>query len=119
MKTLEVIQEVRKKLNDYDRIECPLAVETLLESIRDTLDDREVSGEYNISDLIQELKDANGDTVEKGVFTDSEIILAEILDQLAVVFPVKDKIRIGRHFGEAGYRFKEKRILPITAITDA
>lgn len=82
MKTLEVIQEVRKKLNDYDRIECPLAVETLLESIRDTLDDREVSGEYNISDLIQELKDANGDTVEKGAFTDSEIILAEILDQL-------------------------------------
>lgn len=46
------------------------------------------------------------------------IPLTEILDQLAVVFPVKDKIRIGRHFGEAGYRFKEKRILPITAITD-
>lgn len=82
MKISEVIQEIRKKMKDFDRIECSIPVKHLLKSIRNALDDRESSGTYSLKDLISELKNANGD-IDEPVFSMTEnAIINDVLNRL-------------------------------------
>ena len=82
MKISEVIQEIRKKLGDFDRIEYSLSVQKILNSIRDALGDREIYGTYSLQKLIEELKNANGESNDTSFTLTAERVLADVRDRL-------------------------------------
>ncbi len=81
MKISDVIQEIRKRLGDFDRIEYTLTVQKLLNSIRDALGDRE-SGTYSLQKLIGELKNANGESEDMNFTLTEGRVLADVRDRL-------------------------------------
>ncbi len=83
MKIADIINDVRTKLNDHDKINCSMTADKILDMVRARLNDRtEVNKDYPVERLLMEIRKSMGDTDKVSFSLTVARVLADVRDRL-------------------------------------